>query len=291
MTDPEAHPAAPIPETTPAEAAPPAPPPKPAPTHSPRSALAVFTGLGFLCLAAGVFYLWSQVSQLEAIDPARIASLDSQTRDLRQRLANFDQRLAALEQRPAGTADLRPLESRLAAIEQRPAPAAPAPVIADLGPLEARLAAAERIARIQAATIALDAGLPLGAIANAPPPVARFATAAPPTLATLRARYPEVARLARAASQPATATTWNARLLQGLAGLFTIRHGNEVLIGAPASFVLAAAQERLDAGDLAGAVTALDALDPAAATAAASWKADAAALLAARAALAAMAHP
>jgi hypothetical protein len=77
---------------------------------------------------------------------------------------------------------------------------------------------------------------------------------------------------------------------QSLAGLVTIRRGNDVLVGAASSVVLGAAQDRLDAGDLAGAVAALDALDPAAATAAAAWKGDAQALLAARAALAAMAR-
>ncbi len=286
------RPAAPSTEARPVEPKPPF-----APSHSPRRALPIFTAIGFLCLAAGFFYVWQLARHDDQIpvDPARIASLEGQTRDLRQRLASFETRLIALEQRPSGSGgpDLGPLESRLAALESRPpAPAAPAiaaPV--DLGPLEARLAAAERVARTQAASLALDAGQPLGALPNAPLALTRFANTAPPTLATLRAAFPEVARRARAASLPAGATSWTERMTQSLAGLVTIRRGNEVLVGAASAVVLAAAQDRLDAGDLAGTLLALDALDPAAATAAASWKADAQALLAARAALASMARP
>ena len=121
--------------------------------------------------------------------------------------------------------------------------------------------------------------------------MARFAATPPPTLATLRATFPETARLARAASHPAAATTWSDRLGQTLSSLVTIRRGTDVLIGAAAATVLATAQDRLDAADLPGAIAALDALDPAAAAIAAPWKADAQALLAARAALAALARP
>ncbi len=288
------RPAPPLNEPSKADAA---PKPTVAPSHSPRHALPIFTAIGFLTLAAGFFYLWQQSRHDEQppVDPARIASLEGQTRDLRQRLASFETRLIALEQRPAtgGSVDLRPLEARLGILEARPATtittaAAPA---TDLGPLEARIAAAERIARAQAASLALDAGQPLGLLANAPPALARFATSPPPTLATLRAAFPEIARRARTASQPAAATTWSDRVTQRLAGLVTIRRGNDVLVGAASSVVLAAAQDRLDSSDLAGAVTALDALDPAAATVAAGWKGDAQDVLAARAALAAMARP
>ena len=101
---------------------PPIRPSTPAPTHSPRHALPIFTAIGFLCLAAAVFYLWqTQHDEPPQVDPARIASLEGQTRDLRARLATFDQRLATIEQRPAtGGTDLRPLEARLAALESRP---------------------------------------------------------------------------------------------------------------------------------------------------------------------------
>ena len=281
---------------------PPAPPAAPTPhgptpSHSPRNALPVFTAIGFLCLAFAFFYLWQLIRHDDqpSVDPARIASLEGQTRDLRQVLASFEQRLDTLERRPAATGsaapvDLRPLESRLSALETRPM-TAPAAAPVDLAPLEARLATAERIARVQAASLALEAGQPLGMIPQAPPALARYATAPPPSLATLRAAFPEIARLARAASRPAAASGWADRVTQSLAGLVTIRRGNDVLIGAAAAAILAAARDRLDAGDLPGAVSALDALDPGAAAAAAGWKADAQALLVARAALAAMARP
>jgi len=293
------RPAPPLNESHRADPAPPAATPQPAvtPSHSPRHALPIFTAIGFLALAAGMFYLWQESRHEDQlpVDPARIASLEGQTRDLRQRLASFETRLIALEQRPvtggSASVDLRPLEARLGALETRPATVTVAAPAVDLGPLEARLAAAERIARAQAAGLALDAGQPLGALANAPPALARFATSAPPTLATLRASFPEIARRARAASQPGIAPTWSERITQSLAGLVTIRRGNDVLVGAASSVVLAAAQDRLDAGDIAGAVAALDALDPAAAAVAAGWKSDAQAVLAARAALATMARP
>jgi hypothetical protein len=72
--------------------------------------------------------------------------------------------------------------------------------------------------------------------------------------------------------------------------LVTVKHGDQVLLGTSASSVLGAAQARLDAGDLAGAVAALDGLDAAAATAMASWRGQAQGLLDARNALAQMAR-
>ena len=287
-TPPDATP----PDPTPTDPAPAAPSP-PRPTHSPRSALAVFTAAGFLLTTAGGFYIWSVVAGLDRpepmIDPTRITALEIQVRALQQRLTT-------LEQRPTTPSiDMRPLEARLAALEQRQiAPAAlppPAPIF-DIAPIEARLAAAERVARLQSATMALEAGLPLGAIPGAPPALARFATVAPPTLATLRASYPAAARAAQAASRPAEpAADWSERMRQSLAGLVTIRQGNVVLLGAPAAVILAEAQARLDTGDLGASLTVLDALDPGAATSLAPWRAETAALLAARAGLAAMARP
>jgi hypothetical protein len=67
--------------------------------------------------------------------------------------------------------------------------------------------------------------------------------------------------------------------------LVTVRQGDTVLVGAPAAVTLNAARGKLDAGDLAGAVAALSALDGPAAKAMAGWRSDAQALLDARAAL------
>ncbi|MDE2576616.1 MAG: hypothetical protein KGL55_15040, partial [Rhodospirillales bacterium] len=114
--------------------------------------------------------------------------------------------------------------------------------------------------------------------------------AAPPTPARLRQEFPAVAAQALAASRPSTAgLSFAARMWQRVAGLVTVREGGHVLVGPPASVPLEAARTRLDAGDLAGAVAALDGLDKAAAAAMAPWRARAQALLDARAALAAMA--
>ena len=262
------------------------------PSHSPRSALPVFTAAGFLLLASGGFYVWHLVSELDRpepiIDPTRITALEIQVRALQQRLTALEQRPVAAPAAIATPVDLRPLEARITALEQRPAVTA----AADLAPLETRIAAAERAARVQAALTALEDGAQLGVLPGAGPALARFATQAPPTLAALRAAFPAAARAAQAASRPAeTATDWVGRLREGLAGLITIRQGDTLLIGSPAAATLAGAQARLDAGDIAGAIAALDGLDPAAAAAIAAWREEAAAVAAARAALAAMARP
>ncbi|MDE2200977.1 MAG: hypothetical protein KGJ41_18380, partial [Rhodospirillales bacterium] len=122
-----------------------------APTHSPRSALAVFSALGFLLLAGGLFYLWQEMQGLAqrplvqpqpivaGADPARVAALEDQ-------VATLSRRLAELSGRPApASPDLAPLAARIAALEQRPAPATAdtAPLAATVAVLQNRLAADE----------------------------------------------------------------------------------------------------------------------------------------------------
>jgi hypothetical protein len=171
---------------------------------------------------------------------------------------------------------LQTLEQRLGQSEQRE---------------QAISAGAARVAQLQAASAALEAGKPLGAIAGAPPALARFATVAPPTEASLRLSFPAASRAAAQASAPSTeGLSLTDRMLQQVQALVTIREGDKVLIGAPAAHVLAQAQARLDAGDLAGAVATLDELDPGAARAIAGWRDQAQALLDARAALAGLVH-
>ena len=65
----------------------------------------------------------------------------------------------------------------------------------------------------------------------------------------------------------------------------TVRQGDRVILGDPAAAPLATAAARLHAGDLAGAVAALGALEGPAAAAMAPWRDQAQAVLAARAAL------
>jgi hypothetical protein len=274
--------------------------------------LGVVVLVGFVISAAAWGWLFQQQQDLAtriqpvapAIDAARVANLEN-------RLVALQSRVAALEQRPAPVAapapDLAPLQSRidqvaakvdalqgadagslqsftgrLQALEQR------------LGEAERReqaaTAGAARVARLQAAGAALATGQPLGDIPGAPPALSRFAFANPPTEASLRLAFPAAAAAAEQASQPSAEASLTDRLWQRVETLLIVRQGNKVLIGPPASQVLQQARARLDAGDLAGAVAALDQLDPGAAKAIAGWRTQAQSLLDARAALAGMAR-
>ncbi len=150
-------------------------------------------------------------------------------------------------------------------------------------------AQAARALRAQQALTALESGKPLGDIPNAPAAAAKFATTKPPTEADLRFAFPAAAARAADASKPAGATmSIGERMLQHAESLVTVRQGDKVVVGTTAAQTLGVAREKLDAGDLAGAVAALDGLDPSAAQAMAPWRARAQSLLDARAALTAM---
>jgi hypothetical protein len=231
-------------------------------------------------------------------------------------------RTAALEQRQGP--NLAPLEARIAALESRPPAdsqlagridalsaradsletalrAAQSDLARRLDADEARIATAERnagqistladrlgrLARVQAAQQALNAGQKLGDMPGAPPALARFANAPPPTEATLRLTFPQAAREALAAARPPSeGKPLLARLWDETQDLVTVRQGDRVLVGDPAAGVLERARAALDAGDLAGAVGAAATLSGPPAQAMAAWLADARALLEARAALA-----
>ncbi len=146
-----------------------------------------------------------------------------------------------------------------------------------------------RALRAQQALTTLESGKPLGEIPGAPPAAAKFAYAKPPTEPELRLSFVPAAAKAADASRPAGQDlSLGQRMLQHAETLVTIRQGDKVVVGTNAAQVLGAAKEKLDAGDLAGAVSALDALDPSAAQAMAGWRAQAQSLLDARAALTAM---
>lgn len=232
---------------------------------------------------------------------ARIAQLEQRPAAPRVDLEPLEQRVAKLEQRqaePPPTVDLQPLLARIAALEQRPAQAAdPAlasrvdALAADQKTTEQRAAAAQsaaaRAVRLQEAAAALRDGRPLGTIPNGPPALARFDTQPPPTEAQLRLEFPQAAAAALAASQaPGEGLSLGQQVMRSLESLVTVRQGDRVILGKPASQTLATARLRLDAGDLAGAVAALDALDPPAAAAISGWRDRAQSLLDARAALA-----
>jgi hypothetical protein len=243
--------------------------------------------------------------------PADLGPLTARIAALEQRaapdVASLEARIAALEKQSAGigslSARVEALSGRVDALTQRGQSA-----IGDLGRRldadETRLAALERttaqmtataqqaaaLARIQVAEAALAAGQPIGDLPNAPAAVARFATDKPPTEASLRLAYPAAEHAALAASRPdVDEKPFLARVLARAEDLVTVRQGDRVLVGDPASGVLARAHIAVDAGDLAGAVAAISSLSGPAAAAMSAWVADAKALLAARAGLADMA--
>jgi hypothetical protein len=287
------------------------------------------SGIGFMVLAVGLLWVWQHPSappatpqpealirQLDELQ-SRLASLERRPTpapQLSPDLTSIEARLKALEQRPADAStppDLAPLTARITALEQRRPP--------DLAPLQAQIAtlasrdqtaqgdlarrldadetrltalekAASRAAQIQVARIALDSGQQLGALQGAPPALARFAAAKPPTEAQLVLAFPPAAAAALAASRPATdGLPLLDRIWLRAQDLVTIRQGDRVIVGDAAAGVLARARGSLDAGDLAGAVTAVASLTGPAAQPMADWLAQARALLDARAALAAWA--
>ncbi len=237
-------------------------------------------------LAARIDALSAQTTALAHQTQVLAAQLPA----LGQHLAGADDRLHALT--AAQSAADKATEAALAGLRQGLAgqEAAQTALAGQLAVLTARSGVTARLAVVQAARTALAAGRPLGAMPDAPPALARFATTAPPTEAALRLSFPAAARAALAASEPATHDKpfWDA-LLARAESLVTVRQGTRVILGNPAAGPLGAAEARLGAGDLAGAVTALGALEGKAAAAMAPWRDQAAALVAARAALDSMA--
>jgi hypothetical protein len=162
--------------------------------------------------------------------------------------------------------------------------------------MQARLATSDKTARhmalVQAAGLALAAGQKLGDVPGAPPALARFADASPPTEAALRLAFPQAAREALASAHPVTeGRPLLTRLWAQAQDLVTVRQGDHVLLGDPTAGVLERARAALGAGDLSAATTEVASLQGAPAQAMAAWLAQARALLEARAALAAWAVP
>ena len=179
------------------------------------------------------------------------------------------------------TADIGKIDSQLTAMNTRLDAAAKSAT--EITALDTRQA---RTAQLQAAAASLAAGHALGAIQGAPPALAQFATKAPPTEADLRLSFDQAAAAARKAGQPYAETqpflsrVWD-RFQSGL----VVREGDRVIVGDAVSGVLDHAKRQLDAGDLPGAVAALDGLAGPAAQAMAPWRAQAQSLIDARAAL------
>ena len=293
-TTPAPQPDAPLPPTPAAQIV-------PAPAQAGgRQTSAVLMSLGLLLVFGLGAWNWQEAARQEhaqQILTKQQEILSAQTIALQLRVAKLEQapqngapadavtalgqRLAAIEARKP--IDMTALTARLDALESHPS----APT--DLAPVLARQA---DLARLLRAAMALNNGQKLGVIPGAPPALARFADVAPPTLARLRAEFPAVVTAAETASRPSTAgLPFSERMWRKALSLVTVRNGTDVLIGAPASVVLAQAQGDLDAGNLAAAIVTLGSLDPAALAVTAAWRGQAQALLDAQAALEAMANP
>jgi hypothetical protein len=271
---------------TPAPAA--TPTPSPAPIPAPTPAPAVASAAPDDALKQQLAALSDRLSQVQAAEAAQAQR--SQGLPSAADIATLAARVDALAQREtkdgdAVRQDLGLVQQQLASVtSQTQSLAKTATALPQIS------AKADRLGELLRAEDALTAGLPLGTITDAPPALARFATTAPPTEAQLRLSYVQAAQAADKASQPqpADGRFWH-RVLVHVEDLVTLRQGDHVILGDQTSGVLAHAQRLLDAGDVAGALSVLDALSGPAAAAMAPWEAQAKAVVAARQALAQMA--
>ncbi|HQT63002.1 MAG: hypothetical protein B7Z75_10310 [Acidocella sp. 20-57-95] len=280
-TPPEAAPAA-LPRTAPVAKT----DPKPA---KPRGNFWPLLGVaGFLVLAAGEGYLWTLHQTAAVSANAQISVLQAQLSATQQQLnhaqpapdsvtvqADLGEKLTML------TAQVQAMQAQAATDHGALTTLAANNV--DVTKLAAKITT---LNRLESARIALDSGLPLGDIPNAPAALAKYATQPPPTEAALRLSFPPAAEAANNASvaRVANGSAWTGAL-QRLESLVTISNGTHVIMGAPAAAITAQAQTLLDAGDLAGAVAALNGLSTQTQAAMGDWLTQAKGLLAARAAI------
>jgi hypothetical protein len=222
---------------------------------------------------------------------------------LAERIATAEARIAEEERR--GTAAENAATQRVAAVEAALASRIAAletslgQRIAAIEAREQRVAQTEqRLARALAGAAlagAFEAGRPLGAAlaalpaAERPGALAAFAERAPPTIAALRLRFEEAARAGRAAADPGLGQGIAEAATARVAGLITLRRGEQVVLGDPSSGLIDQARRAVEAGDVASAVAALARAPEPVRAAMAAWIADAEAWVAARAAIAALA--
>ena len=291
-----------------------------APKPRRRDLVPWFYGLGFLVLAGALFYLLEKPTI-----PGEPAASVSARQAVQQRLNDIDSRLSRLEQRPVP--DLGPITARVDALGGRIADQTQLGARLDavsgrieslsgrqqtgldaakqqIDSLASRIAAIEtnaggldavtkrlnRIARLQEASLALASGRPIGDLPNAPEALARYARTAPPTEAQLRLSFPRAEPAALAAQQPdKKSAPFIERVWDRAQGLVTVRRGDDLVVGNSSATTLNQAQTALDAGDLAGAVAAVETLEGPPAEAMAAWLEEAKSLLNVRSALASMA--
>jgi hypothetical protein len=285
-----------------------------------RSPVALIGIVGFLLLAGGEVWLFTQIHRNDeahalSAQSARIAGID-------QRIDRLKSRMTTLETKVSDLAQTQTAQAPTPTPTTPPPPAAPSvpPALAkQLTAMQASIAAlstttladhatmaelqskaadlpklvarAQTLALLAEASLALQNGDPLGTIPNAPEALTRYATTKPPTLGALKAAFPAYAGKAERAGGDVVPHGGFWRNVKGhIESLVTIRHHNDVLVGSRAAGILGQAQADLDQDDLAAALAALKLLPPAAQGEMAQWTQQASRLLAARAALADMAE-
>ena len=227
-------------------------------------------------------------AELDAAGQQQIASLAGRVDGItaRQNQLGTQEQSDVVKLQQTEQADAAKINDQLASLDTRLTAASKAG--GEISAINQRQA---RIVQLQGAAAALAAGRPVGAIDNAPPALAQFATKAPPTEASLRLSFDAAAADARKAGQPYTEKTpFLNRMWDRLQSGVVVREGDRVIVGDAISGVLEHARTQLVAGDLPGAVAALDGLAGPAATAMAPWRTQAQSLIDARAALITAAH-
>jgi hypothetical protein len=241
--------------------------------------------------AAAVSALKSQISALtDQVGKLQAASAHAAAGPSAATVSALSGKIDGLAQREA--ADMQALHGSVSALQQKmdDLSGQTKSLAAQAGAVPKLSAEADRLGRMMQAAARLSAGQPLGTLPDAPPALTRFATTAPPTEAALRLSFPAAASAAEKAASVTAAHPgfWRGIWLR-VASLVSLRQGDRVILGNPASGTIAHARALLDAGDLPGAVAILGALPPASAAAMAPWLDDARALIAARQALTQMA--
>ncbi|MFO1156875.1 MAG: uroporphyrinogen-III synthase [Rhodospirillales bacterium] len=189
-----------------------------------------------------------------------------------ERTDQLAERLARLEGQAANTTSLaqqvRSLEVTTAAA--RDAASKLSTTVLGVGQLAQAVEGGGSFVRQLAAVRALGGDDP--EIAQAAAALEPHATSGIPTLAVLRGKFPETAA-AVASAEPVTAgDTWTDKVIDRLASLVSVRRtGSAALASGGVDGILARAETALKAGDLAGAVDALEELTGAPAQAASEW--------------------
>jgi hypothetical protein len=291
-----------------------------APKAPRRDLVPWFYGLGFIILGGAIFYLWQYPAMPgeRTADTSVLQAMEQKTADINGRLSQLEQRpipdlgkiIARLDTLDGRVVDQTQIASRLdtlsgrieslsgrdqtgldATKQQLDALASRVSVLessaASLTAVTKRL---NRIAKLQEVSFALSSGRPIGDLPDAAESLARYAHAAPPTEAQLRLRFLSSEQAALAAKQSDDGdAAFVGRVWERAQGLITIRRGDDVVVGNPSAVILGHARAALEAGDLGGAVAAVDTLKGQPGQAMAAWLTDAKALLSARSALADMA--